>query len=168
MGKIFKLTAKVSVTSDNTAALLEAIRMLEQDQVLVGVPAAKASRQATGPINNAALAYIHNYGSPTQNIPARPFLEPGIKAGETPITEQMQRAGEAALNGDAAEVQKRLNAAGIAATSAVKSKITQGPFAPLSQSTLAARRRRGRFGTRPLIDTGQLRNSINYVVRKRT
>jgi hypothetical protein len=68
---------------------------------------------------------------------------------------------------------------------AVRTKITDGPFAPLADSTLRARARRGRKGAvaelksraqgnapnnanaKPLIDTGQLRKSITYVVRKK-
>jgi hypothetical protein len=33
--------------------------------------------------------------------------------------------------------------------------------------TLERRRAKGRTGTKPLIDTGQLRNAITYVLRKK-
>jgi len=48
----------------------------------------------------------------------------------------------------------------------VKAKISSGPFKKLADATLAARRRRGRTGTKPLQDTDQLLNSVTYVMRK--
>jgi hypothetical protein len=164
---MFKMRTSVKMVQDNTADLLKAVTLLEKKQVLVGVPVETAEREVDpdSPINNAALAYIHNYGSPTQNIPPRPFLEPGIKNAQADIVAQFRKAGEAALDARPDGVTKGFIAAGIVAVSGVKSKITMGPFEPLAPSTLAARRRKGRTGTSPLIDTGALRNSINYVVR---
>ena len=69
----------------------------------------------------------------------------------------------------------------------MRAKIMDGPFVPLAPATILARLRRGRpgrinssiygrgaiasdehdaaTGMRPLVDTGALRNSINYVIR---
>ena len=59
------------------------------------------------------------------------------------------------------------NKAGLIAQNSVKATITAGEgFAPLAESTLAARKRRGVSRTKPLIDTGSLLNSITYVIRK--
>lgn len=168
---VIKIDAKVIKTIDHTADLLRSIKYLSDRHTLVGVPAEKAPRDAKGakgtPINNATIAYIQNYGSPAANIPARPFMEPGIKNAEAQIAEQMKKASTAAGNGDQSGVDRGLNSAGIVAATSIKAKITDGPFVPLAPSTLRARRSRGRKGTRPLIDTGQLRNSITYVVRKK-
>lgn len=38
------------------------------------------------------------------------------------------------------------------------------PWAPLKPATLRARRRRGKWGTRTLVETGELRNSFHYQV----
>jgi len=114
----------------------------------------------------AAAGYcFHNFGMPSKNIPQRQFLEPGIKNADDAISVRMAKAGQGALDGKEEEVLNNMNAVGVIAASSVKSKITAGPFVPLGESTLAARRRRGRTGTKPLIDTGQLRNSISYVIR---
>jgi hypothetical protein len=37
----------------------------------------------------------------------------------------------------------------------------------LAERTLAARKARGRTGEKPLIDTGQLRNAVTFVVQAR-
>lgn len=172
MRKVLDLNVSVVTIRDNQANLTSALGILGANDVLVGVPAIKAARDAevdygNGPINNAALAYIHNFGSPAANIPARPFMEPGIKNVSRQITDLFQRAAEAALEGEPVKVLELLNAAGIVAATGIKAKITSGPFAALAAVTLRLRRKRGRTGTRPLIDTGQLRNSITYVVRKK-
>ena len=165
MRGIFNLDAKVQTLVDNSAELFKGIAALMANEVLVGVPEEKTDRN-DGAISNAALAYIHNFGSPTQNIPPRPFLEPGITDAKDRITEQFRKAADVALDGDAKGVLKNMNAAGLVASTAVKMKIQRGPFIPLKPGTLAARRRRGHIGTRPLIETGQLRNAITYVVRR--
>jgi phage gpG-like protein len=169
---MLKQNTKILVKNDRTGAVALALKLMGSLEVLVGIPAEKAPRTSaeakTQPINNAALGYIHNYGSPTQNIPARPFMEPGIKDARAGIEESLQRAGVAALDGNPDKMMQSLHAAGIKASTSVKNKINSNIPPPLGESTLAARRRRGRTGTKTLIDTGQLRNSITYVVRKRS
>lgn len=142
----------------------KAVKELTARQILVGVPeSGDKRRDAAG---NALIAYVQDNGSPFQGIPKREFLRTGIEAGKAAIVAQMEGSGRAAFRGDMTGVDKGLNGAGLAAQAAVRAKINTGPFSPLQPATLAARRRRGRTGTRPLIDTGQLRNSINYVVVK--
>jgi phage gpG-like protein len=164
------MTLKVVKTIDHVDDLQKSLRKLEKSQVLAGVPAEKAGRDSSesgNEINNAALGYIHNYGAPTANIPARPFMEPGIKDNADQITPYLGKAAEAAISGDAAGVHKNLMSAGIKAASGIKRKIDVGPFVPLKPGTLAARRRRGRTGIKPLLDTGKLRNAISFVIREK-
>jgi hypothetical protein len=81
------------------------------------------------------------------------------------ITPRLKTMGASALQGDLAAIQKGLNAVGLLGQNAVRAQITDGQHAPLSERTLKARQARGRTGTKPLIDSGQLRNSITYVVK---
>lgn len=155
----------LSIKKDKTALIRATTKLLVKNAVYVGVPESENARD-DGPIGNAALAYLHDTGSPANNIPARPFLATGIAAGKAAIVRQFERAGKAALDGKAGEINAALNAAGLAGQSAVQRKITEGPFAPLSEKTIKARQRKGRTGTKPLLDTGELRRSISYVIRK--
>ena len=50
--------------------------------------------------------------------------------------------------------------------SAVQAEITDGAFAPLAERTIKGRLRRGRTGTKPLIDTGQYRRAFQYTITK--
>lgn len=160
----------VFVTKDKTKAILAATKSLPDKDVLVGIPEDKSARTNDDPtnnLNNAQLGYIHNFGAPEANIPQREFLEPGIKNAQAQINNYFKQAGQAAASGDAGKLDRCLHAAGLAAKLGVQNKINEGPFLPLAPGTLAARRRRGRTGVKPLLDTAQLRNAINYVIREK-
>lgn len=164
-------------------AILNMERVLKfagQQRVLVGVPAEKGSRapqdgEKAAP-SNAQVAYWAEYGAPEANIPARPFMMPAIEKSEAMIAAELQRSMEKALDlaatdgdvsGAKAAVLEGLNRVGLKTVSNVQKEITDADFAPLAQRTIKARLRRGRTGTKPLIDTGQLRRSISYVIRYR-
>jgi hypothetical protein len=176
--------------------LVRALWFLASQQVMVGVPAEEALRKPEpgekGNINNAFLAYIHEHGSPEANVPPRPFLRPAIEEMRPEIVTRLLKIGRAALKGDVDAVTKGYHMLGLRAQNKVRAKINEGVPPPLADSTLRARARRGRKGAavelqrraglaqpvspaalmagmdnaKPLIDTGQLRNSITYVIRK--
>lgn len=100
-------------------------------------------------------------------IPPRPFLEPGVKNAQPKTTPRLKRAAELAVQGDFDGAEKELHKAGLIAQNEVRAVINAGVAPPLAESTLRNRRSRGRTGTVPLIDKGELRNSISYVVRKK-
>lgn len=154
----------VKITKDHVADVIRAISQLAKKDVLVGIPDSAPGRN-DGPISNAAIGYIQETGSPAANIPARPFLIPGVKDAQKEIAARFGIGAKQALSGNAAGAENALHAAGLIGQNAARAKINTGPFDPLKASTLAARRRRGRTGTRPLVDTGQLRNSLTYVIR---
>lgn len=153
---------------DRLKDVLQSINDLVQKQVLVGVPDSTAgNRDDEAPLSNAEIGYIQEMGSPANNIPARPFLVPGVSDSLPKATAQLEKAATAALEGDPAAVERRLSSAGLEAQNSVRAKINSGIKPELSRWTIAERLRRGRTGTVPLIDTGQLRNSITYVIRRK-
>jgi hypothetical protein len=165
-----------TVTRTDPASIVAAVESLAKKRVLVGIPAdSDKNTRASGPMTNAALGYIHENGAPSVNIPARPFLVPGVQNAQSAMTPHLEAAARAAVAGDEQKMLQALNAVGLVAQNAVKAKITDGPFEPLKPGTVARRmrtkaRRRRKVVTasadaHPLIDTGQLRNSITYVVR---
>lgn len=171
---------------DRLKEVLQSINGLVDKQVLIGVPDSTAGRKDKGaPLSNAEIGYIQETGAPEINLPARPFLVPGVAAAQSKTLPQLQKGVEAALDGDIDAVQRRLSSAGLIAQSSVRKRINSGITPALSEATLRERARRGRKGAKeelarraagekpgtelakPLIDTGQLRNSITYVIRKR-
>lgn len=188
---------RLEIVKDETLAVFQAIEELVGKEVLIGIPESKNSRQAVdgeAPINNAALGYLHEFGSPAQNIPARAFLIPGVQKAEKPALYQLRKAADATLDGQPKKADQYLNAAGVVGSNSARNEISTANFAPLSPATIRNRhRQRGtksmreseqvylmlvskgvdpgaaqtETDIRPLINTGQLRNSITYVVRKR-
>lgn len=148
--------------SSALSKLTKALDTLAKKHVYVGIPAEKASRKEDGP-NNAELAFLATFGSPINNIPARPFLDPAIKAdgNRQVIQAHMENAAKAAFAGDDAGVQKNLELAGTAAANAAKRWFVdpRNGFAPNTPETIA---RKG--SDRPLIDHAEMRGAITYVV----
>jgi len=157
----------VKVVRDQTRNALKALESLSATRVLIGIPSEENSREDGSPIGNAQLGYIHENGSPARNIPARPFLVPGVSKAEDACAEVLGKYAKVAFK-DPSAIEKGLTAAGTLAVNSVKATIKSGEgFAPLAAGTLAARRRAGAQGTKPLIRTDQLLNSINFVLRKK-
>lgn len=155
----------VRVTRDNLKSVLANIRTMDKKQVLVGIPADETTREKGEPIGNAELGYIHENGSPANNIPPRPFLKPGVRATRKRSVDIFRQAAKDGLQ-DPAAVEKGLNAVGLVAQISVKNIIRNSEgLQELKPATLAARKRKGAKGERPLLRTGQLMNSIKYVIR---
>ena len=194
MAKSFKNDTGVRIKGGlaGAAQMREALQLLSQLEVLVGVPAANADEgRESGEPSNAQLAYIHDNGAPEANIPARPFMRPGIESARGPITEKLSQTMRAVLRGGGMEkVEQGLTQVGIVAAVAVQSFINEGVPPPLAEATLRARMRKGRRGgggarqgaaqeldrrwdgqapsvefAKPLVDTAAMRNSITYAIR---
>ena len=156
----------LNVQKDISKNLISDIKKLTKTDVLVGIPAQGSTRQDDG-ANNALIGYILENGDPERNLPARPFLVPGVDAASEEVGKRLTKAADAALDGRQEAIDTQLRAAGMVAESSVKLTITNGEFAPLSERTLKERKKRGRSGEKPLIDTGQLRRSVTHIVRKK-
>ena len=174
----------VKVTRDQVEDVLKAVRQLVSVEILVGIPGENAGRD-DGPITNVQIGMISEFGSPAQNIPARPFLVPGVRDALPSLLPKLKRAGQLAMDFKGpGPVTQALISVGLAAASAVQMKITTGPFQPIADATKRARLYR-KLGYRnasearkqkmmakwmagdfkPLIDTGSLRNSLTFVIR---
>lgn len=183
----------VKITIDKLGDVIKAISQLSNKDVLVGIPDSAPERTDT-PITNAQIGYVMETGSPSQNIPARPFLVPGIASVQDEVAARLRKGALSALEGSANGAEAALKQAGMVGQNAVKKKINDGPFSPLSPSTIAQRKNSRKTqsmrkaekdyfkhldagkteqeaqdlaGIKPLINTGSLRNSITYVVRKK-
>jgi hypothetical protein len=179
---------------DRVNEFLERVHELTGTDVLVGVPESKNHRK-DGPVTNSQIARIHEFGSPAQNIPARPFLRPGLKAVREKAVEMLKEGAKQALEGKG-NMEATMTKVGILARNSVINAITDPapPFAPLKPATIRARLRRtaagrrkikqlrakgqsleswasqtsddGTMNIRPLLDTLQLRAAISFVLVK--
>lgn len=164
-------------TTSRVEEVKQAIKRIKGAAVFVGIASGSGgdSRRDGGPANHE-LGFIHEFGSPAANIPARPFLRPGVREAAANFTPKLKAAMKAALHGDGIAMERLLEQAGSIASSAVEMEISTGDFAPLKPATLR-NRNRSRLtkskrenelsgeNVRPLINTGSLRNSIDYYVK---
>lgn len=181
----------VSITVDNFASVIRAITDLAKKDVLIGIPDSAPERTDT-PITNAQIGYIMETGSPATNVPARPFLVPGVQDVQEQCADKLKEGASAALDGNKAGTMRALTSAGIIAEQSVKEKINSNIAPALSPETIKNRNRaRGTSSRRAsekeylkaidqgvapgeaqaaagivsLVNTGSLRNSITHVVR---
>lgn len=157
------------VIYNGTPKLLKSLEELPKHTVLVGIPEDKSLRDPDPdqkePFTNAAIGYVAEFGAPEANIPQRQWLQPSIKRASPAIVKYLRQAGRAVLDGKARVADAAMHAAGLTAQNAARAMVNTGEFQALAEATIKARRARGRTGTKPLVDTGQFRNSISYVVR---
>lgn len=181
------------MTADNFKAIIDAINSLTKKDVLVGIPDS-APERGDGPMTSAQIGYVMETGSPAHNVPARPFLVPGVSDVQSECADRLGRAADAALDGNQAAAERSMNAAGQIAESSVKKKIGSNIPPALSPETIRNRKRsrqtksmrpeerqylksvadgtdpaqaQTEAGIIPLVNTGQLRNSITHVIREK-
>lgn len=162
-----KFEFKIEKLTDQTGKIAKALGSHSQSGVLVGIPEAETGRtdggESKGPINNATLAYIHENGSERANIPPRRFMLPGINKVKAEIARHLSSAGAAAIEGDEGAVDREFNKAGQTAVNSIRGMFVDNDWKKVSEKT---QKRKGEDKTQTLIDTGQLRKSITYVVEK--
>lgn len=121
--------------------IAKALRQLAKRKVKIGVPAANAQRTEGG-ITNIQLGFIHEFGAPGANIPARPHMRVGIAAAQKEIIPLLAAAARLALQGDVGGSEAKLRAAGEAGAASVRAVIEAGLKPELAESTVVARRAR--------------------------
>jgi hypothetical protein len=159
----------LKITQDFTKEFNDIIKGFKNDAVLVGIPETKTARkdESSAEIGNAAILAINEFGSPLNNIPPRPVMALGIRQAQESISQEFKKAAVAALEKGLSALAIYYERAGIIASNSVKKVInSQEGFKGPSEATLISRKAAGFSGSKALIVTGQLRNSITYVVNK--
>jgi hypothetical protein len=157
----------VSTSSSSNAGMAKlkaALAKLARADVFVGVAEDHTLRNS-GEMTNAALVYLHTHGSALQHIPARPIIEPAIEASDNRalITKQLGAAARALMDQKPSETLEHLDKAGMLGREAAQNWFTDGRNGwPANAPETIARK----GNESPLIDTGQLRRAMNYVVEE--
>lgn len=117
--------------------------------------------------------WIQAHGSPLWHAPPRPVIEPAIEHNKEAIAKQLQKATEAALNGE--DPTPELHKAGLMGQNFARGWFTnpENGWPPNSPITINGSEPdedgnkfiKGKGSNKPLIDTGELRKSITYVVK---
>lgn len=113
------------------------------------------------PYSKAHELYVHENGSPLWHSPPRPVLEPSIDANKEIIAEQMKQVAVAALDGNNPSTE--LEKVGMLGQNVARDWFTnpENKWPANSPETV---KRKG--SDMPLIDTGELRKSITYVIKE--
>ena len=189
---IFKAIVKRVVKKDETNVIKKRLEALSKMDVFVGIPQGEVHPDSN--ITNAQLLYIqehgvreksmrdemqpqldagtpyskayqlwlHEHGSPLWAIPPRPVLEPAIASVKGKIAKQFQKAHLAALEGK--DFMPFLNAAGKIGRDAAYNWFTD-PRNNWPANAPGTIKQKG--SDRPLIDTGEMRRAITWVVEKK-
>jgi hypothetical protein len=161
----------ISVKVDRVKSLQEIVRRMGDKSVTVGIRgggerAPVAGESSHDGLTNAQIGYINEFGSAVENIPARPFLMPAVTGTSADVKKILDSNSKVIFETlDAGMVDAALGKVGEHVKQTAKKNITKSVgMKPLSKRTLKERKERGFSGTKPLIESGQLVNSIDYVV----
>ena len=106
----------------------------------------------------AAIAAIHEFG--LGGMPQRSFLRSAFDENKPMINKMGDSVVNSAIKGISTETA--LNQLGNVVQGMVQKKIVDGPFVPNSPATIKRKK-----SSKPLIDTGHLRQSIRYVIERK-
>jgi len=141
--------------------------------------------------SEAHSLYLREHGSPLWQVPPRPVLEPAIESKKEEIAQHLAAASKAALDGNPRGAKAALNDAGLLGAETAQGwfENPQNGWPPNAPKTDEKKllKTRGKLGddlrrhyadtgtlsdvtglegmTIPLVDTGQLRKAITYVIR---
>jgi phage gpG-like protein len=111
-----------------------------------------------GDVSLATIAAVHEFGSPEHNIPERSFLRGGIRRAAPKLNavniDSLRKVLLAKMS-----IEQAIEKLGMVAAGEVKREFIVGDFVPNKPATI---KRKG--SSRPLVDTGQLRQSITFIV----
>jgi len=160
------------VTKSNKWAIIKAnLSLADKSYAAVGfpgeAPSAKESHGNTG-MNNIQVAIANEFGSApgvAPRVPARPFLRQTFSSysGRQDKFQKMLSDALYAIAGGRLSTKIALERIGLLGSSAVKEEITHGSFVPNAPFTIAKKK-----SSKPLIDTGAMRQAVTHKVRMKS
>lgn len=188
---MIKSNLKVAISKDLTEELTKSLEELASKTVCIGIPEEENVQREEGitnaqllhlhthgvrdeemrkamqkdldgdmPYSKAHELYVHEHGSPLHQVPPRPVLLPSLEYNKEYIAELMKDALVNVLDGK--DAKQELSKVGIEGQNIAKDWFTSpnNNWAPNAESTIKAK-----DSDRPLIDTGELRKSISFVIK---
>lgn len=95
-----------------------------------------------------------------EHIPSRPFLRKSWDENKDKINNLLTEQQQLLMGGTPSE--KVLKNIGLFQKDLIQEKISEGSYEPNAKSTI---KKKG--SAKPLIDTGRMRQSVNYVIKKK-
>ena len=164
---------KITEATEKLQDRLQCLQYLATHTVEVGLTSTASERSRT-------LLAIHEHGAPAMHIPARPVVKPALAQPSTraEMSAAMLEACAAASAGNLAGVTRALGDAGKAGVEGIHAYIDKGIPPPNRPITLSGGWMRnpvskkpvkvkGKSGTTPLVDTGQLYDDFDWEIREK-
>nr|DAV51912.1 MAG TPA: virion morphogenesis protein [Caudoviricetes sp.] len=148
-----KVTDKVTADGKKLQKIL---KELADKEVRVGFQQGKATEEDGTDVCD--IAAWNELG--TVNMPSRPFLRMSVDDNSDKINSFMSAQKRSIINGEPAD--RILKKIGIFQKDLIQEKITEGSFAPNAPSTIKAK-----GSSKPLIDTGRMRQSVNFEIKQK-
>lgn len=152
------MTARIRDTDRGLKALMKRFKS-QAVGVTVGVHEAEGAASHGDEVTNLDVALFHEFG--TEDIPERSFIRAWSDENEAANRERLSKIGEALVKGKVPDLETGLARFGVLAVADVQKRMVAGIPPELSPVTIA---RKG--SSTPLIDTGQLKSSISFQVKK--
>ena len=134
---------------------LEQLEELASMEVCVGFQAGEKSYEDGADVIDVAV--YNEFG--TSTIPARPFMKQSFENHQGELKKICESVVAEVSNGG--KTQQALQKLGTYLRGLVQEEIVNGDFVPNSPVTIALK-----GSSQPLIDTGLMRQSVNFIVRK--
>lgn len=130
-------------------------KLSQQKEVAIGLPASTGNAPDGTPI--VQIGYWNEFG--TKYIPERSFLRVPLRANQDEIAAIFRRLMQSVIAGELT-LPQALDQIGAKGASISQEAISAGIDPPNAQSTI-----RRKKSSKPLIDTGAMRQAITWVVR---
>ena len=131
-------------------------------ELAIGIqgPEAGAIEHDADDLTNVELGAIHEFGAPGAGIPERSFIRSTFDAKIKQWIGQLEKVGKTIYSTGTGDPKRALGILGEKAVSDMRNTINRGIDPPLKPATVA---RKG--SSKPLIDSGQLKNAITWKIR---
>jgi hypothetical protein len=134
--------------------------------VLVGVLKGTGVHPNSDDMTVAEIAWVNEFGAPSRGIPSRPFLRTTLRENmyfRAELANALKQALIMTVHGKPGTVLP-LQRVGVLAAARVRKRLTEGPWQPNTEATIARKSTSSGRKDSPLIDQGVLRQSIQSQV----
>jgi len=149
---------QVQVNSTGGKGIAALLKRLDDGFVNVGILAGEGQHEDSV-LTVAQIGFWHEFGAENANIPERSFIRSTINGKAKEIKAVSRAQLKKVING-VTTTEKGLGILGAFTAGLIQEKFTSNNWAP---NTAKTELRKG--SSAPLIDTGQLRQSISYEVK---
>lgn len=144
-------------------AILKNMKAFDGVALAVGIQGPEAGAiHPDSELDNVGLGVIHEFGAPNAGIPVRSWLRAAFDFNEARWLVQAAIVADKVYKTTPERPGRALGIMGEVVVADIKKRMAQGIPPPLKQATID---RKG--SSKPLIDTGILRDSITWTVRRR-